>query len=70
VDDLRALPDGAAADGVVLSPTASLDEVKRLLAPCEPAEPVKGGVFFRCAHGLLVGTDFEEKGAFIQLRLR
>jgi hypothetical protein len=70
LDDLRALPEGTAADGVVLSPLATLDEIKRLLGPCEPAEPVKGGVFFRCARGLLVGTDFDEKGTFVQLRLR
>jgi hypothetical protein len=70
IDDLRALPDGAVVDGTALPPNASLDEIKRILGPCESIEGVKGGVYFRCAKGLVLGTDWEGKGQFIQIRLR
>ena len=70
IDDLKALPDGAVVDGTSLPPNASLDEIKRILGPCEPIEGVKGGVYFRCAKGLVLGTDWEGKGQFIQIRLR
>jgi hypothetical protein len=70
VDDLRALPGGAEIDGQALARDASLDELKRSLGPCEKIEGAKGGVFFRCARGLVLGCDFEEKGTFVQIRLR
>jgi hypothetical protein len=69
IDDLRGLADGAAFDDRVLARNASLEDLKRLLGPCEKTEGVKGGVFFRCAGGIVLGCDFEEKGTFIQIRL-
>ena len=69
IEDLRGLADGAAVDDRVLGRDASLEDLKRALGPCEKTEGVKGGVFFRCARGIVLGCDFEEKGTFIQIRL-
>jgi hypothetical protein len=53
----------------VIAKDAALEQLKSLFGPCERVD-VKGGVFYNCAAGIALGTDFEEKGRFIQIRLQ
>ena len=70
IDDIRSFPQDLRLAGALMNRKASLDELKRVLGPCDRVEGVKGGSFFNCRNGMAIGTDPEETGAFVQLRLK
>lgn len=69
IEDLRHVSADVLLAGQVIPRDASLDHLKKIFGPCEKVG-VKGGVFFNCGTGVTLGTDFEEKGKFIQIRLK
>jgi hypothetical protein len=69
IEDLRRFPGQAAYEGKPIPRDATLAQLKQIFGPCERVG-VKGGVFFNCAKGVTLGCDFEEKGQFIQIRLK
>jgi hypothetical protein len=69
IDDLRKLNTAVNVSGVIVSPQATISDIKSALGPCA-AVPVKGGQFFNCDSGLSIGTDFAGEGVFVQLRVK
>jgi hypothetical protein len=67
IEDLRTTSFDVSLAGTIISRDIQLAELLELLGPCE-REDRKGGVMFHCS-GLSVGTDFDGKGVFLQLRL-
>jgi hypothetical protein len=70
IDDLRKFPAEVHFRGKVIPPDASLDFLKKLFGPCEEVTGRKGGVFFNCASGVALLSDFRGAGTFVQIRLR
>jgi hypothetical protein len=70
IDDIRTFPHEIRLGGNPVNRKASLDELKKVFGPCDRVEGVKGGTFFNCRNGMAIGTDPEETGAFVQLRLK
>ena len=69
INDLRKTKAGISIEGSHFSPDLSLEEIKQQIGPCVKLTGIKGGIFFRCRSGLLLGTDPFETGTFIQLRV-
>ena len=68
IEDVRTFAGEVRLQSKVIAKDIQLESLKQLVGPCEPVS-TKGGVFFNCS-GVAVGTDFEGKGDFIQIRLK
>lgn len=68
MEDLRSSTVEVSIAGKLISKDVTLADLLELLGPCE-REDRKGGVAFHCS-GLTIGTDFDGKGEFLQVRLR
>lgn len=70
IDDIRAFPHELLLGGQPLKRTAPLDDLKKVLGPCRRVDGIKGGAFFNCKDGIALGTDPDEAGVFVQMRLK
>ena len=70
IEDLRTFPKPVRFQGEVLAQDLSVDELKQRLGPCKPVQGVIGGARYLCTHGLVLGLDSEERGDFVQIRVR
>ena len=69
IEDLRKLNTDVTVGGVIISPQATLNDIKVALGPCSEV-PVKGGLYFNCESGVSIGTDFAGEGVFVQSRVK
>lgn len=70
IESVRALKSGIRFAGRTIAQNTPIEDLKRIFGPCRKVEGVKGGVFLNCESGLTLGLDFEERGDFVQLRLK
>ncbi len=70
IDDLRKVTAEVRFDGKIVPHDAPLSAVKKTFGPCEEVAGRKGGLFFNCATGVAIGTDFRGAGTFVQIRLK
>jgi len=68
IEDLRAFPHAVRCWGKTLPRDATIDSLSSLLGPCDRVAGIKGGIFYNCAAGLTLGTDFSRKT--IQIRVK
>jgi hypothetical protein len=70
IPNLRAFPKLLSFKGQTVPKDASPDSLKKTFGPCTRVEGIVGGVRYKCTPGIALGLDFEESGAFVQLRVQ
>lgn len=55
-------------NGVPIEPKATIEQLEAVFGKCSRVEGVKGGIFFNCAAGVALGTDFAKQK--IQIRVK
>jgi hypothetical protein len=68
--NLRVFPTPIEFNGHPVAKDATADLLKKTFGPCTRIEGVIGGTRYRCTPGVALGFDFEESGAFVQLRVQ
>jgi hypothetical protein len=68
IDDLRTFKNTVHFQGKPIPHNASITELETLLGTCTQLAGVKGGIFYNCASGVALGTDFARKT--LQLRVK
>jgi hypothetical protein len=70
IEDLREFKGEVRFRGKVISHDIPLEDLKKILGGCEKVEGVKGGIFYNCPIGITIGCDYNDRGDFVQLRLK
>jgi hypothetical protein len=70
IPNLRAFPTPIRFNGHTVARDATGDVLKKTFGPCTRIEGVIGGTRYQCTPGVALGFDFEESGAFVQLRVQ
>ena len=68
VEDLRTFPRQLTFKGTPIDPQASIEQLEAVFGKCTRVEGVKGGIFYNCAAGVTLGTDFAKKK--LQIRVK
>jgi hypothetical protein len=68
IEDLRVFPHVVRCRSITISRDATIESLSGLLGKCERVAGIKGGVFYNCAAGLALGTDFSRKT--LQIRVK
>ena len=68
IEDLRAFPYELRLQGKPIARTARIEDENALWGRCERISGIKGGLFYNCAAGLAIGTDFS--GRTLQIRVK
>ncbi len=68
IEDIRSFPHDLQFRGKSIPRNASMEDLHVLLGKCERVSGVKGGIFYNCAAGVALGTDFSRKT--LQLRVK
>ena len=68
IEDIRAFPHELRFQGKSIPPDATIEDLNALLGKCERISDIKGGIFYNCAAGLALGTDFSRKT--LQIRVK
>jgi hypothetical protein len=61
IEDLRVFPHAVSCAGKDIRHDIPLDELTGIFGKCDRVPGLKGGIFFNCANGLSIGTDFSRK---------
>jgi hypothetical protein len=69
IPNLRAFAKPLSYNGRTVVKDAQPELLKAMFGPCSRMESIVGGVRYACAPGIALGLDFEETGAFVQLRV-
>jgi hypothetical protein len=68
IEDLRVFPHGVRCQGKTIPRDATIESLSALLGQCDRVAGIKGGIFYNCASGLALGTDFSKKT--LQIRVK
>jgi hypothetical protein len=68
IEDLRVFPHAVRCQGKTIPPDATIESLSVLLGQCDRVAGIKGGIFYNCAAGLALGTDFSRKT--LQIRVK
>jgi hypothetical protein len=61
IEDLRVFPHAVSYSGRDVPHDIPIEALSDIFAKCERVPGLKGGIFFNCANGLSLGTDFSHK---------
>jgi hypothetical protein len=61
IEDLRVFPHVVRCLGKTISGDSTIESLSALLGQCDRVAGIKGGIFYNCASGLALGTDFSRK---------
>ena len=70
IDDLRKFRGKLSYDGKLIDHKATVAQLETLFGKCNRVEGVKGGIFYNCAAGVALGTDFASKTLQVRVKLR
>lgn len=68
VENLRTFPKQLAYKGTPIDPQSTIEQLEAVFGKCTRVEGVKGGIFFNCAAGVTLGTDFAKTK--LQIRVK
>jgi hypothetical protein len=68
IEDLRVFPHPVSCAGKNVPHDIPLDELTGIFGKCDRVPGLKGGIFFNCANGLSIGTDFSRKVLKIRVK--
>ena len=68
IEDVHTFPHKLRLRGKTIPQDASIESLRTLFGKCEPISGLKGGIFYNCAIGLALGTDFSQKT--LQIRVK
>jgi hypothetical protein len=68
IEDIRAFPNELRLQGKTVARTARIEDANAPWGKCERISGIKGGLFYNCAVGLAIGTDFS--GKTLQIRVK
>jgi hypothetical protein len=68
IEDLRTFQRTLTYGGKTIDRKATVAQLEAAFGKCSRVEGVKGGIFYNCAAGVALGTDFA--GTILQLRVK
>jgi hypothetical protein len=68
IEDVRTFPHKLRFQGKAIPQDASVGSLQSILGKCEQISGIKGGIFYNCAVGLALGTDFAKQT--LQIRVK
>lgn len=68
IEDLRVFTHAVSYAGKDIRHDIPLDELTGIFGKCDRVPGSKGGIFFNCANGLSIGTDFLRKTLKIRVK--
>ncbi len=68
IEDLRTFPGALTYGGKTSDKKATVAQLQTIFGKCSRVEGVKGGIFYNCASGIGLGTDF--LGKTLQVRVK
>jgi len=70
IDDLRKFRHDIRFRERLVSRNASIDDLKTLFGPCSRDRTGRGGIYYNCGGGVVLGFDIEESEKYVQIRLK
>jgi hypothetical protein len=68
IDDVHTFPHTLRFQGKEIPKAATIDTIQAVVGKCERISGIKGGIFYNCAVGLALGTNFSKKT--LQIRVK
>ena len=68
IEDLRVFPHAVSCAGKNVPHDIPLDDLTGIFGKCDRVPGLKGGIFFNCANGLSIGTDFSRRTLKIRVK--
>jgi hypothetical protein len=68
IEDMHTFPNELTCQGKIVPRDSTVESLGHLFGGCEQVSGVKGGIFFNCANGLAIGTDFSRQS--LQIRVK
>ena len=70
IEDLRKFQRALSYGGKTIDKKATVAELEAIFGKCDRVPGVKGGIFYNCAAGVALGTDFAAKTLQVRVKLR
>jgi hypothetical protein len=68
IEDLRVFPHAVSCADKNVPHDIPLDDLTGIFGKCDRVPGLKGGIYFNCANGLSIGTDFSRKTLKIRVK--
>jgi hypothetical protein len=68
IDDVHTFPHELRFQGKAIPRDATIESIQTIVGKCEQLSGIKGGIFYNCAVGLALGTNFAKK--ILQIRVK